>query len=124
LKSSELLRSGLIKDYFFKTDFSLHYLAFTIYKIPNLQHFLQTLLFQIVDMTHAKIFKVIGSNSNEVKDMVERSGIREGKIGREIGLDKEDIELLYSLTPENFSEFRDKFNAQLQNEQRVIFFCA
>ncbi|MBU7009700.1 MAG: hypothetical protein HXS46_03355 [Theionarchaea archaeon] len=56
--------------------------------------------------------------------MVERSGIREGKIGREIGLDKEDIELLYSLTPENFSEFRDKFNAQLQNEQRVIFFCA
>ncbi len=75
-------------------------------------------------MTHAKIFKVIGSNSNEVKDMVEGSSIRERKIEREIGLNKEDIELLYSLTPENFSEFRDKFNAQLKNEQRVIFFCA
>jgi hypothetical protein len=40
-----------------------------------------------------------------------------------MGLDAEDIKLLHSLTPENFAEFRDKFNSQLMNEQSIITFC-
>jgi hypothetical protein len=56
--------------------------------------------------------------------MAERSNTLEERIKREIGLSEKDIKLLYSLTPDNFTEFRKKFNAKLMDEQRVIVFCA
>ncbi|MBU7017080.1 MAG: hypothetical protein HXS44_06190 [Theionarchaea archaeon] len=56
--------------------------------------------------------------------MAERSNTGEETIRREIGLSEKDIKLLYSLTPDNFTEFRNTFNAKLMDEQRVIIFCA
>jgi hypothetical protein len=56
--------------------------------------------------------------------MAERSNTLEERIKREIGLSEKDIKLLYSLTPDNFTEFRNTFNAKLIDEQRVIIFCA
>ena len=56
--------------------------------------------------------------------MAERSNTQEERREREIGLSEKDIKLLHSLTPDNFSEFRNEFNAKLINEKRVIIFCA
>ncbi len=47
--------------------------------------------------------------------------IREGEM--RIGLDAEDIKLLYSLTPETFAEFRERINALLINEKPIVVFC-
>lgn len=40
-----------------------------------------------------------------------------------IGIDAKRIRLLHSLTPENFSEFRDKINARILRERTIITFC-
>jgi hypothetical protein len=44
--------------------------------------------------------------------------------GREIGLSEEDIKLLYSLTPDNFEEFRKMFYSHFMDIRSVITFCA
>ncbi len=54
--------------------------------------------------------------------MSERVRLEKGEIG--MGLDSKSIKLLHSLTPENFGEFRDKFNALTRNERSLITFCA
>lgn len=54
--------------------------------------------------------------------MSERARLEKGEIG--MGLDGKTIRLLHSLTPENFGEFRDRFNALTRNERSFISFCA
>lgn len=73
-------------------------------------------------MTHANLYIVIDRNYDEVKDMSERARLEKGEIG--MGLDGETIKRLHSLTPENFKEFRDRFNALTCNERSFITFCA
>ncbi|MBU7023589.1 MAG: hypothetical protein HXS40_05420 [Theionarchaea archaeon] len=45
------------------------------------------------------------------------------KEGESIGIDAKRIRLLHSLTPENFSEFRDRINATILRERKIITFC-
>ncbi|MGD2248968.1 MAG: hypothetical protein PVF58_11230 [Candidatus Methanofastidiosia archaeon] len=54
--------------------------------------------------------------------MARRVTIAQERMKREIGLSEEDIKLLYSLSPENFTYFRDQFNAQVANEQKILIF--
>lgn len=73
-------------------------------------------------MTHTNLYKAIDRNYGEVKDMPQKARLEKGEIG--MGLDGKTIKLLHSLTPENFGEFRDKFNALTRNERSLIMFCA
>ncbi|MBU7013941.1 MAG: hypothetical protein HXS52_08145 [Theionarchaea archaeon] len=40
-----------------------------------------------------------------------------------ICIDEKRIKLLHSLTPDNFSEFRDRIDARIPGEQTIITFC-
>jgi hypothetical protein len=44
-------------------------------------------------------------------------------VGREIGLDEKDIELLKSMDKESFVMFREKLDTQMMKEPGVILFC-
>lgn len=46
------------------------------------------------------------------------------KVGKEIGLSAEDINLLKSMDAMDFSEFREKLNTQLEKLPIVPIFCA
>lgn len=46
------------------------------------------------------------------------------KVGKEIGLSQEDINLLKSMDALDFSEFREKLNTQLEKLPIVPIFCA
>lgn len=46
--------------------------------------------------------------------------IAQKRTQREIGLSEDDIRLLNHLSPENFAYFRDQFNAQMANEQKIL----
>ncbi len=54
--------------------------------------------------------------------MARRVIIAQEKIEQEIGLSEEDIRLLYNLNPSNFAHFRNQFNAQVANEQKIPIF--
>jgi hypothetical protein len=58
----------------------------------------------------------------EVEDMTEGINTK-GEVTPGMGLDEKTIELLHSLNPENFAEFRDKIDILLLNERSIITFC-
>ena len=46
------------------------------------------------------------------------------KVGKELGLSEEDIALLKTMNVNDFEEFRDKLNGQLEKLPIVPIFCA
>jgi preprotein translocase subunit SecA len=70
----------------------------------------------------AKYLRYPSNMNTEVKDMTERYELTQEEV-ESIGIDEKRIRLLHSLTPENFSEFRDRVDAEILRERTIITFC-
>jgi hypothetical protein len=70
----------------------------------------------------AKYLRYPSNIDTEVKDVTERYESTQEEV-ESIGIDAKRIRLLNSLTPENFSEFRDRINVRILHERTIITFC-